>query len=40
MKVYIVVVNHHIGNSPEYELSCEVFTNQQKALDYQSEKKE
>lgn len=39
MKLYIVLVNHHIGDSPEYELSCEVFTDKQKAIDYQAEKR-
>lgn len=39
MKVYIVVVNHHPGLSPNnYTTSCKVFTNKTDAINYKAEK--
>lgn len=38
MKLYIVVVKHNKGISPEYKLNCEVFLNKKQALKYKKEK--
>lgn len=38
MKVYVVVVNHHIGGTPNYRLNCKVFMDKQRALKYKEGK--
>lgn len=36
--LYIAIVKHNYANSPEYDLYCEVFTDEKEAYKYKQEK--
>lgn len=39
MKLYIIVYNHHNGNSPNnYKINCEIFLNKKSAIKFKKEK--